>query len=393
MPFNKKMARIVLQQNVNHKENARAVLTKRGWCWSVISTAATIALYFILSIGLTFYQRWLLQKCHFPLFVVVCHLVIKFITSAMYRSMYAWLSLKRRVTLDWNNCLYKMAPTGIASGLDVGFSNWGIELITVSLYTMTKSTSIVFILGFALLFKLEKKSWTVFMIVLMIAGGLGMFTYKATQFDTLGFILVLFASFSSGLRWTLAQFMMQRAELGLKSPIDMMYYVQPWMLMAVLPFAFVFEGKDVIEAYHKMVNSQDSAIVGDAMSLIMFGALIALAMELCEYLVVLETSSLTLSVAGIVKEICTLVLAVQWNGDEMTPINLAGLSLCLGGIICHVIHKAVKTNNETSTILHKPLLDEASAHFLAEDTSTEEEVTRDDSSTEILFSILNSRDS
>jgi hypothetical protein len=28
----------------------------------------------------------------------------------------------------------KMAPTGIASGLDIGLSNWGLELITVSLW-------------------------------------------------------------------------------------------------------------------------------------------------------------------------------------------------------------------------------------------------------------------
>ena len=48
--------------------------------------------------------------------------------------------------------------------------------------------------------------------------------------------------FCSGLRWTLAQFVMQRAELGLKHPVDMLYHVQPWMLVAVLPFAFVFEG-------------------------------------------------------------------------------------------------------------------------------------------------------
>lgn len=60
-------------------------------------------------------------------------------------------------------------------------------------------------------------------------------------------------------------------------------------------------GKDITEAYNKLMHSQDWGAVGHAMSLIMFGALIAFAMELSEYLVVLETSSLTLSVAGIVK--------------------------------------------------------------------------------------------
>ncbi|XP_026688521.1 solute carrier family 35 member C2-like, partial [Diaphorina citri] len=61
---------------------------------------------------------------------------------------------------------------------------------------MTKSTSVVFILIFSLVFQLEKKSWFVFVVVCMISGGLVMFTYKATAFNWLGFSLVLLASFS-----------------------------------------------------------------------------------------------------------------------------------------------------------------------------------------------------
>jgi len=41
-----------------------------------------------------------------------------------------------------------------------------------------------------------------------------MFTYESTQFNAAGFILVLLASFISGLRWTLAQIVLQREETG-----------------------------------------------------------------------------------------------------------------------------------------------------------------------------------
>ena len=60
---------------------------------------------------------------------------------------------------------------------------------------MTKSTAIIFIMGFALLFKLEKKHWSLLAVVVMISGGLIMFTYKATQFNLIGFLMVLSASF------------------------------------------------------------------------------------------------------------------------------------------------------------------------------------------------------
>lgn len=77
--------------------------------------------------------------------------------SAIIRGvLYVWTGTPR-VTLPLFVSLKFVAPTGIASGIDVGFSNWGLELVTVSLYTMTKSTTIVFILFFAIFLGLEKK--------------------------------------------------------------------------------------------------------------------------------------------------------------------------------------------------------------------------------------------
>lgn len=76
----------------------------------------------------------------------------------------------------------------------------------------------------------------------MIAGGLAMFTYKSTQFVILGFILCLVASFASGIRWTMTQLIMQRSKLGLHDPIDMMYYMQPWMLLPAISVTLWFEG-------------------------------------------------------------------------------------------------------------------------------------------------------
>ena len=51
-------------------------------------------------------------------------------------------------------------------------------------------------------------------IILFIATGLFMFTFELTQFNLVGFLLVLSASFISGLRWTLNQIVLQREDIG-----------------------------------------------------------------------------------------------------------------------------------------------------------------------------------
>ncbi|XP_020293964.1 solute carrier family 35 member C2-like isoform X1 [Pseudomyrmex gracilis] len=306
-----------------------------------------ISIYFILSIGLTFYNPWLYNTYgfDFPLGVVVCHLVIKFILSALIRCIRRCCNVKR-INLPWQSIIYSLMVPGIASGVDIGLSNWALSLISISLVTMTKSTVIIFILGFSLLFKLEKKSWSLVGIVVMIAGGLVMFTYKSTQFGVLGFILCLLASFASGIRWTMTQLIMQRSKLGLHDPIDMMYYMQPWMLLPAVSVALWFEGGKMYNG----INATDWSDIGSILSTtstVIAGAILAFSMEIMEFLVVTHTSSLTLSISGVFKEICTLTLAFALKGDQMTGLNFVGLLMCLGGIIIHVVQKVLVNRKKT----------------------------------------------
>lgn len=122
-----------------------------------VGTLAIILLYLTLSISLTFYQTDINRKMPFPLAIVTYHLVLKFLLAAMVRRIYKLRVGRSRVQLDWRVALRKMAPTGVASAIDIGFSNWGLALVPISLYTMTKSSTIVFILLFAIALGLEKK--------------------------------------------------------------------------------------------------------------------------------------------------------------------------------------------------------------------------------------------
>ncbi len=49
-----------------------------------------------------------------------------------------------------------VVPNGAATGLDIGLSNFSLSLITLSFYTMCKSTTPVFLLGFCFLWGIER---------------------------------------------------------------------------------------------------------------------------------------------------------------------------------------------------------------------------------------------
>jgi solute carrier family 35 protein C2 len=47
-------------------------------------------------------------------------------------------------------------PNGVVTGMDIGLSNTSLVFITMSFYTMCKSTTPIFLLLFAFAWRLEK---------------------------------------------------------------------------------------------------------------------------------------------------------------------------------------------------------------------------------------------
>ncbi|VDN45266.1 unnamed protein product [Dibothriocephalus latus] len=173
-----------------------------------------ISLFYAFSMSLTFFNNNIIKAYPFPLSITFCHLLMKFTLACIARSIISLYRGEKRIEIPWCSYVREVSPTGIASALDIGLSNWSFEFITVSLYTMTKSTSIIFVLLFAILLKLEKPTLSILIVVLCISGGLFLFTYQSTQFDLIGFILVLSASAVSGIRWTAAQKLTQKSKFG-----------------------------------------------------------------------------------------------------------------------------------------------------------------------------------
>ncbi|NXD84416.1 S35C2 protein, partial [Halcyon senegalensis] len=260
----------------------------------------------------------------------------------------------------------------LSTSLDIGLSNWSFLYVSVSLYTMTKSSAILFILLFSLLFKLEEVRVALLLVVLLIAGGLFMFTYKSTQFNTQGFVLVLCASFLGGLRWTLTQILMQKAELGLQNPIDIMFHLQPLMFLGLLPLFVVFEGLP-LSISEKFFHFHEAGILFPLVGKLFLGGILAFGLGFSEFLLVSRTSSLTLSIAGIFKEICILFLATCLLGDRLSLLNWLGFAVCLSGISLHVILKAVNSKGEKALKLHKEGSSDTDLELLLRHTERGEE--------------------
>ncbi|XP_050775013.1 solute carrier family 35 member C2 isoform X1 [Gopherus flavomarginatus] len=335
-------------------------------------TLGLVLLYYCFSIGITFYNKWLMKSFHFPLFMTLLHLLVIFLLSALTRALMHCCTKRPRVVLTWADYLRRVAPTALSTALDIGLSNWSFLYITVSLYTMTKSSAILFILLFSLIFKLEELRMALVLVVLLIAGGLFMFTFESTQFNMEGFALVLGASFLGGIRWTLTQMLMQKAELGLQNPIDTMFHLQPLMFLGLFPLFAVFEGLP-LSTSEKLFRFHEAGLLLSVVGKLSLGGFLAFGLGFSEFLLVSRTSSLTLSIAGIFKEVCTLMLATHLLGDHLNLLNWVGFAVCLSGISLHVTLKAFSSKGEKESKLHKGTSSSPDLELLLRRSEAEEE--------------------
>ena len=167
---------------------------------SLVKVLGLILLYWCCSISLTFFNRHLFSDSKFPLSITAFHMAFKFVLAIVIRACLHRCSSMRnggppnshdreRVTLPWTILWRKIAPTGRFAGFDADgelhrrfrfdgglgyrsvqlvspvhhhFTLWYVSPVTnanrscLSFTVMCKSTVIIYILMFGIIFGLER---------------------------------------------------------------------------------------------------------------------------------------------------------------------------------------------------------------------------------------------
>jgi len=223
---------------------------------------------------------------------------------------------------------------------------------------MCKSSTLGFVLGFAIIFRLEKPSWRLGAIILVMTVGVIMMVAGETAFNTLGFILLMMASFFSGLRWSLTQMLLRRNP-ATSNPFSSLFFLTPIMFFVLLFIAIPVEGIASLKAGLDDLARDRGHAMGIA--IILFPGVLAFLMTSSEFALLKRTSVVTLSVCGIFKEALTIAAAGIIFGDPLSPINISGLFVTVAAIAAYNIirlkkmkRKADRQAQET-TEEHAPL--------------------------------------
>ncbi|KAK0525419.1 hypothetical protein OC834_005180 [Tilletia horrida] len=323
---------------------ARTVQERRRAYWrSAALNLLLIASWYLFSTLISLYNKWMFDKKHYnfayPLFVTCFHMIVQAVLSALALCIFERQLVVRRPNgrrerpsfSDWST---KVVPCGVATAMDIGLSNLSLKTITLTFYTMCKSSNLAFVLFFAFLFRLEKIRLSLIGIIALITIGVIMMVAAETQFVLVGAVEVLTASAMGGLRWALAQMLLEgrgrNSGMGMaRNPIATIFWLAPVMAVSMAVASMVVEDWRVVLASR---HFKTLAISLRTLGLVTAPGVLAFCMHLSEFALIQRTSVVTLSVAGIFKEVSTIILASTIFGDELTPINVTGLCITILGI-------------------------------------------------------------
>lgn len=310
---------------------------------------------------------------HFPLFTTCMHMVVQFIlaSSVLYfmprfrpqhpPSDYTPVAHsgdgpaaegpKKSLMTAWFY-LSRIGPCGAATGLDIGLGNMSLKFISLTFYTMCKSSVLAYVLLFAFLFRLEKPSWRLGGIIILMIGGVIMMVFGETAFSALGFALIMSSAFFSGFRWSLTQILLLRNP-ATSNPFSTLFFLTPVMFVALLVLALPVEGPaEMMQGLQQLTESRGTwAGVG----IILFPGLLAFLMTASEFALLKRTSVVTLSVCGIFKEVLTISAASVVFGDKLTPVNISGLLVTISSIAAYNYIKITRMREAAKREAHTQL--------------------------------------
>mmetsp|Transcript_16148 Transcript_16148/g.24691 ORF Transcript_16148/g.24691 Transcript_16148/m.24691 type:complete len:453 (-) Transcript_16148:22-1380(-) len=362
-----------------------------------------LLLWFLFSTTLSMTNRYAFGILRFPLllFATSVHFFAQYLFSLFYTRCFHQDKIELYRNMSWRTYLEIALPVGISSALDVGLSNLGMSLVPISVYTIVKSATPLFVLIMSFSMGLAKPSVRLCLVMLLITAGEVLtvkkheelisvgsnttvgnatdadfetttstffndtinFNLTVKEDDTMeenplaceyhspdtvetemvkGIIMLLLSCFFSAVRWTMLQLKITSLPEPLRSPIATIRIISPSMFLSLLPVALglEYEGFAVLHTCSK-----------EALAIGFSNGLLAIPLMLAEYTLLIKSSAIVLMIGGVCKEILTILLGVILFHEVVTGRAWIGFVVVTMGAILYKIDKIKSKERQYQSVV------------------------------------------
>ncbi|OCH86768.1 TPT-domain-containing protein [Obba rivulosa] len=288
-----------------------------------LSAAAIIPVWIILSSTVIIYNNYLYNSLEFrfPVFLVTWHLTFAAIGTRVLQRTTNLLDGARDVHISKDIFLRSILPIGLLFSASLILSNTAYLYLSVAYIQMLKAFVPVAILLISWTFRIQEPSKKLAMIVFMISSGVALASRGELHFNLIGFVTQAAAVAFEASRLVMIQILLH----GLKmDPLVSLHYYAPVCAvinLAVLPFT---EG---LAPFYEVMRVGPLILVSNAA--------VAFLLNIAAVFLVGAGSGLVLTLAGVFKDILLITGSVLIFGAAITPLQVFGYSIALGGLVLY----------------------------------------------------------
>lgn len=293
----------------------------------VLHPSIIIAIWIAFSSGVIVYNKYLLVNLHFPypVFLTTFHMAFAAVGTRLLARYTNLLDGLANVDMTMERWYRNILPIGVLFSASLILSNMAYLHLSVPFIQMLKAFTPVAVLIISFSFGLKQLSTTLTAIVVMISFGVATASYGELEFNMTGFIFQVLAIAFESTRLVMVQVLLQ----GLKmDPLVSLYYFSPVcgaLNMMVLP---LLEG---LQPFRALAQLGPLVLLSNAG--------VAFGLNVASVFLIGAASSLTLTLAGVLKDILLIIGSMWILGSTVTGLQFVGYGIALAGLVLFKTHK------------------------------------------------------
>ncbi|XAO24084.1 hypothetical protein I312_102874 [Cryptococcus bacillisporus CA1280] len=288
-----------------------------------LSAAVIIPIWIVLSSTVILYNKYLYTNLNYPypIFITAYHLGCAAIGTRILRATTNLLDGLDKITMTRELYFKSILPIGVLFSGSLILSNTAYLTLSVSFIQMLKAFTPVAILLISAAFKLQALNSRLILIVLLISTGCALAAYGEIYFEMFGFLCQISAVAFESSRLVMIQILLQ----GLKmDPLVSLYYYAPVCATINALFIPFTEGFAPFRHFLR---------IGPLIML--SNAAVAFGLNVAAVFLIGAAGGLVLTLAGVFKDILLISSSCIFFGSPITPIQIFGYSLALGGLMAY----------------------------------------------------------
>lgn len=286
-----------------------------------LSATTIIPIWIVLSSSVIMYNNYLYNTLNFkfPVFLVTFHLFFAAVGTRVLQRTTNLLDGVKDVNMSRDVFVRAILPIGILFSGSLILSNKAYLYLSVSYIQMLKAFTPVAILLISFAFRIQDPNRRLVAIVFMISGGVSLASYGELKFDMFGFSIQALAVVFEASRLVMIQLLLHGMKMD---PLVSLHYYAPVCAainLLILPFT---EG---LEPFYHLAE------IGPV--ILLSNAAVAFLLNVAAVFLIGVGSGLVLTLAGVFKDILLISGSVLLFGNEITPLQVFGYSIALGGLV------------------------------------------------------------